>query len=225
MISKEEVKYYGGMDRGDWAELKLKTILPNLPNTIISDIGSGFGWFGPIIKKYGLQWQPFDYTRKIEETRIWDLNDPAPPNSKSPGCIIFLEVLEHLSNPELAIKNMAHHIEKGGYIILTTPNPLSAKSKFTLLFKNQLYAFQPKHLKEHHVFVPLPHVVIYYFEKYDFELIEYAVLGKIENPKFRIKFNFFKEILIFSFYTILGFFEKSSRGSTQAFFFRKNNIF
>jgi hypothetical protein len=66
-----------------------------------------------------------------------------------------MEVLEHLSNPELGIRNIAEYMEKGAYMVLTTANPLSAESKFSYLFKNNLYAFQPKNLREHHVYVPL----------------------------------------------------------------------
>ena len=223
MIDKHKIKFYKDLQRGEWAELKLKEISSSLPNRIISDIGSGFGWFGPIIKNMDLKWQPFDYIRKIDEAQIWDLNNPAPVNCKAPGGIIFLEVLEHLSNPELAIKNISNHIEKNGFIAVSTPNPFFTRSKITMLFKDQLYAFQPKHLKEHHVFVPLPHVVVLFFKNHGFELMEYAVLGKSYRPKFSWRLNLWKAWLVFFLTQILGFRNRTSVGPTQAFLFKKTD--
>lgn len=215
------MKNYKNLDRGQWAELKLSEVVNQLPNIVVSDIGSGFGWFKPIVNKYNLQWQPFDYVKKIEESIIWDLNDPIPAISKNPGFVVFLEVLEHLSNPELAIKNISNHIESGGYMVLTTPNPFSAESKFTLLFKNNLFAFQPKHLIEHHVYVPLPHIVQFHLENNGFKVIETATIGKLYLPKFRFKFNFLKEMVRFSFLQLLVLFNPESKGHTQAFFVKK----
>ncbi len=212
------MKNYKDLDRGKWAELKLKEVLDKLPNKIVSDIGSGFGWFKPIIQELNLQWQPFDYVKKIEEVTIWDLNNPAPENTKNPGFVVFLEVLEHLSNPELGIKNISNHMEKGAYMVLTTPNPLSAESKFAMLFKNNLYAFQPKHLVEHHVFVPLPHIVQFHLENNGFKIIELATIGKLNSPKFSLKFNYIKSLIHYFILKIMVAFYPESKGHTQAFF-------
>lgn len=212
------MKNYKNLDRGQWAELKLSEVVDKLPNNVVSDVGSGFGWFRPIAEKFNLIWQPFDYVKKIEESTIWDLNNPVPANKQKPGFVIFLEVLEHLSNPELGIKNISNHIERGGYMVITTPNPYSAKSKLTLLLKNNLYAFQPKHLIEHHVYVPLPHIVQFHLENNGFEMLEATTIGKLSIPKFRLKFNYLKEIILYCLLQILVFFNPESKGSTQAFF-------
>ncbi len=101
MNSRTEVKYYKDLNRGDWAERKLEEILQSLPNSTVSDVGAGFGWFGPVVRKMGLDWQAFDLIKKIEDVQIWDLNYPAPIRVKSAGLIVLLEVIEHLSNPHL----------------------------------------------------------------------------------------------------------------------------
>jgi 2-polyprenyl-3-methyl-5-hydroxy-6-metoxy-1,4-benzoquinol methylase len=212
---------YKDLDRGTWAELKLKEVVNKLPNKVVSDIGSGFGWFKPIIQSLNLEWQPFDYVKKIEESTIWDLNNPVPENMKKPGFVVFLEVLEHLSNPELGIKNISNHMEKGAYMVLSTPNPLSAESKFTMVFKNNLYAFQPKHLVEHHVYVPLPHIVKFHLENNGFEIIEMATLGKLTKPKMMIHINYLKGIVHYLILLIFVFFRPESKGHTQAFFLIK----
>ena len=212
------MKNYKDLNRGQWAELKLSEVVHKLPNEIVSDIGSGFGWFKPIVEKFNLQWQPFDYVKKIEESTIWDLNNQAPENKHKPGFVVFLEVLEHLSNPELGIRNISNHIESGGYMALTTPNPLSAESKFTLLFKNNLYAFQSKHLMEHHVYVPLPHIVQFHLVNNGFEVLEVATIGKLSLPKFRIRINYLKELTHYFLLQLLVIFKPESKGGTQAFF-------
>jgi hypothetical protein len=215
-----KVNYLKSFSRGEWAEMKLQEVKAILPNVVVSDIGAGFGWFGPIVEELGLVWQPFDNVKKIEESTLWDLNESAPITAMKPGFILLLEVLEHLPNPELSIKHISEHIEAGGYIAITTPNPFYAKSKFSMLFKNQLYAFQPKHLKEHHVFVPLPHVVEFYLEKYGFEILEFGVLGSLKRPLFQFKLNYLKSLLK---YFIESSFSgsKQSKGDTHYFFAKK----
>jgi SAM-dependent methyltransferase len=212
------MKNYKNLDRGQWAELKLSEVVAKLPNTIVSDIGSGFGWFKPVVDKFNLQWQPFDYVKKIEESTIWDLNNPAPEQAKSPGFVVFMEVLEHLSNPELGIRNISNHIATGGFMVITTPNPLSAQSKFSLLFKHNLYAFQPKHLIEHHVYVPLPHVVKFHLENNGFEILEVATIGNIQLKKFKISIHYIKDLIGFLFLKFFVLLKPESKGHTQAFF-------
>lgn len=212
------MKNYKNLNRGDWSELKLSEVLTKLPNTIVSDIGAGFGSFSSSVKKFNLEWQPFDYVRKINESIIWDLNNSAPIIAKSPGFVVFMEVLEHLSNPELGIRNIASHIEVGGYMVLTTPNPFSAETKFSMLFKNNLYAFQEKHLVEHHVYVPLPHIVQFHLKNNGFEIIEMATIGKLIRPTFYFHFNYIKDLVRYFILLLFVLRKHESKGHTQAYF-------
>jgi hypothetical protein len=209
---------YKNLDRGQWAEVKLKQVIDQLPNRTISDIGAGFGWFQPIAKRFQLEWQPFDYFSKINESTIWDLNNPAPENAIQPGFVVFLEVLEHLSNPELGIRNLANHIEKGGFMVVSTPNPYSAASKFSMVFKNCLYAFQEKHIIEHHVYVPLPHIVRFHLENSGFEILEMATIGKVLAPRFYFKVNYLKDLVHYFILKLLVLIKPESKGHTQVYF-------
>jgi hypothetical protein len=213
-ISK--ANYHKSLNREEWVEMRLREVKKQLINTVVSDIGAGFGWFGPIIKEMDLIWQPFDYVKKIEESTKWDLNEPVSESVKKPGFVLLLEVLEHLPKPELSIKHISEHIQVGGFIAITTPNPFYAKSKFSMLFKNQLYAFQPKHLVEHHVFVPLPHVVEFYSEKHGFEVLEYGVLGSLKRPNFQWKLNYIKGLFRFFIERWMGI-SQNSKGDTHFF--------
>ena len=212
------MRNYKNLNRGQWAELKLSEVVDALPNRVVSDIGSGWGWFRPIVESFNLEWQPFDFVKKIDESTMWDLNHKAPEKVKTPGFVVFMEVLEHLSNPELGMRNISEHIETGGFMVLTTPNPLSAESKFTYLFKNNLYAFQPKHLVEHHVYVPLPHVVRFHLENNGFEVLEFATIGDVIAPKISFTPKYLKELLHYLFLKLFVVFHPESKGHTQGFF-------
>lgn len=164
------------IDREIFANTMLDKYYKKAPNEVVSDIGAGFGFMKSKIESLGKEWQPFDYYKKMEEITIWDLNRSEPPSVKKAGMVVFLEVLEHLSNPGLALKNIADHMAKGGYIILTTPNPRSSKSVINLFTKGTLYSFQEKHIKEHHVFTPWEHVVRFLLETAGFEILEYSIV-------------------------------------------------
>ena len=170
---KKNPTYFG---RKVFASEMLDKYFSQVPNNVISDIGAGYGNMKGAIEELGAIWQPFDYYKKMDFSVIWDLNNPCPVGFKKPGVVLFLEVLEHLANPLLGIQHIAEHMEKDGILILTTPNPQSSKNRLNLLLKGSLYAFQEKHLLEHHVFTPWEHIVKFYLETSGFEILEYAIV-------------------------------------------------
>ena len=187
-----KIKEYS--DRGLFADDMLDKYYRKAPNSIISDIGAGFGHMQNKVTSLSATWQPFDYIKKIEESIIWDLNHPCPDNCFNAGTILFLEVLEHLANPLLCLQNISNHLENEGFLILTTPNPSSSKNALNLLLKGRLYAFQEKHLKEHHVFTPWEHIVTFFLEECGFEIIEYCIVDtKHENRKTKSLKDFIKK--------------------------------
>mgnify|MGYP003633820962 FL=1 len=210
--------FYKGLKRDEWAELKLKSVKQSMPNNIVSDIGAGWGYFEKNIEKHNFIWQPFDYVKKLPESILWDLNNLAPNDVKRPGFVSFLEVYEHLANPELGIKHISEHILDGGFLALSCPNPFFSKSKYTMIFKNNLYAFQSKHLVEHHVNVPLPHVITFYLEKHGFHILEKGIIGQRNIPKFKLSFNFLKDLVKYALEKLLGGRSVLSKGDTQVYF-------
>jgi hypothetical protein len=140
--------------RADFAAVMIAKYFTNLPSNIFGDIIAGYGHMQNKVEKEGFIWQPFDSYKKIEKSIIWNLNTPYSVNAKKAGGALLLEVLEHLGNPQLGLKNIANHIVKNGVLILTTPNPQSSKNTLNLFLRGTLYAFQPKHLVENHVFTP-----------------------------------------------------------------------
>lgn len=163
-------------NRAVFADAMLKRYYAKSPNNTVSDIGVGFGHMKQAVETVGGKWQPFDLIRKIDESTIWDLNNPAPKSAKKAGIVIFLEVLEHLDNPLLGLQNISNHIEQGGVLVLTTPNPQSSKNTLNLFLRGALYAFQEKHIKENHVFTPWKHVVEHFLKQCGLEILEYAIV-------------------------------------------------
>ena len=163
-------------DRAIFTNEMLDAYFKSAPNKIISDIGAGFGHMQNKVESLDADWQPFDYFRKIDKSLIWDLNNSCPSEAKKAGTVLFLEVLEHLANPLLGLQNIANHLELGGILILTTPNPSSSQNTVNLFLKGRLYSFQEKHLIEHHVFTPWEHIVKFFLENCGFEIVEYGIV-------------------------------------------------
>jgi SAM-dependent methyltransferase len=163
-------------NRGEFAKTMLQKYFPISPNYIVSDIGAGFGHMKNDVLALKAKWQPIDYVKKIDESIIWNLDNIAPNKVEKAGVVLFLEVLEHLNNPLLGIQNISNHIEKGGVLILSTPNPQSSKNTLSLFLRGSLYAFQEKHLIENHVFTPWKHIVEYFLLQSNFEILEYAII-------------------------------------------------
>jgi SAM-dependent methyltransferase len=182
-------------NRYEFVEQKLNEILPNTPTKVVSDIGAGFGFLEKIVLNLQGIWQPFDYVRKIEKSLIWDLNQPCPHEVKTPDVVVFLEVLEHLANPQLGLENIANHAQKGSFLVLTTPNPHSSVNTLHLLLKSNLYAFQEKHLDEHHVFTPWFHIVKFFLENLGYQVIEYSAIDvEYKTEKSQNVKHFFKKL-------------------------------
>jgi 2-polyprenyl-3-methyl-5-hydroxy-6-metoxy-1,4-benzoquinol methylase len=53
-----------------------------------------------------------------------------------------VEVIEHLENPRRFVRELARIVRSGGWVVVTTPNQLSALSLLTLVVKGQFSAFQ-----------------------------------------------------------------------------------
>lgn len=72
-----------------------------------------------------------------------DLDAPAIPLDDATGAVVAaVETIEHLENPWAFVRELARLTAPGGWVVITTPNQLSALSKLTLVLKNSFNAFQ-----------------------------------------------------------------------------------
>lgn len=93
-------------------ELKYKEFCKHLDY-----ISQDFGMYDGVGDALGLQTNAWDQSKLDIISDITKI--PEPDNSFD--AIICIEVLEHLPNPVLAIKEFARLIKKGGNLIITAP--------------------------------------------------------------------------------------------------------
>ena len=143
--------------RYEWAS----SIINNLTedNPVVYDIGAKDSIILKSITK-NINYQAFDLEPEINSIYKWDINYEAEKFSNSADYVLFLDVVEHLTNPWNCISNLAKVMKPGAKLILTTPNPFWSESRFTLFFKTKMPCFTISDLElNHHVFTPWPHII------------------------------------------------------------------
>lgn len=60
---------------------------------------------------------------------------------KKADIIFFMDVIEHLYDPDKAIENLLNSLNKGGYLIISTPNLADLFNRFFLLFGLSLHNY------------------------------------------------------------------------------------
>ena len=78
-----------------------------------------------------------------------DLDRPLPVADGIAGTVISLETIEHLENPRAFVRELARVAAPGAWLLVTTPNQLSAMSLMTLLARQRFAAFQDVHYPAH----------------------------------------------------------------------------
>ncbi|CAN5345342.1 hypothetical protein BH23BAC1_BH23BAC1_50840 [soil metagenome] len=194
-----------------WYEFSVKKIkdLGLTNNHLIFDVGAGNCLLKNKITEIGSHWKGFDVKPRSEEVIEWDLKDPIPDKlNRKPDCILLLEVIEHLLNPEIGIKNLSEAAKKGTYLIITTPNPYWSVVRIKFLVFGIFPMFEKSDLENnHHVYTAWPHVLEYLLVKNEFEIIDSYTIGT--RAKFPL-FNFKPSYLIkFIFYFLRKIVEKS----------------
>ena len=71
-----------------------------------------------------------------------NLDGTLPLEDGSVDTAAAIEVIEHLDNPRAFVRELARVTKPGGWIVLTTPNQLSALSLMSLVTKGVFVAFQ-----------------------------------------------------------------------------------
>lgn len=72
-----------------------------------------------------------------------------PLDDASADVTAAVEVIEHLENPRAFVRELTRITRPGGWIVITTPNQLSALSLLTLIVKGRFSAFQERDYPAH----------------------------------------------------------------------------
>lgn len=107
----------------------------------VLDLGCGTGYGSAIIAKVAkdvlgidISREAIRYARKKYQAHnlnfeIMDISDYLGQNKKY-ECIICLEVIEHISQPQKTLSDISFLLSEQGILILSTPNGLNPKFKF-----------------------------------------------------------------------------------------------
>jgi len=74
---------------------------------------------------------------------------PIPIADASVDVAAAVEVIEHLENPRAFVRELVRIVRPGGWLVVTTPNQLSALSLLTLVTKGRFAAFQDREYPAH----------------------------------------------------------------------------
>jgi hypothetical protein len=83
-----------------------------------------------------------EFVRADVDERSWP---PIPAGDD----VAAVETIEHLENPWQFVRQLVALVRPGGWVVVTTPNQLSALSVLTLLARRRFSAFQDAHFPVH----------------------------------------------------------------------------
>jgi len=119
----DKPQYLGSKIRWDYVKAAIPDHKDFAVHGIALDIGAEGGLYRDLIKSKGYDYRGCDIDPKgiaIEKCDAYDLETLELYDKCD--LIIFVDVLEHLDDPEKAIKEMKHCLKPGGTLIFHTPN-------------------------------------------------------------------------------------------------------
>lgn len=158
----------------------IKKYAENIKSGNVLDIGCAYGFmlerFPYSFKRFGLDVS--EYAIKIAEKRlsdavlkVGDAQDKIPFKSNLFDIVLMNDVLEHLENPEAALRNTKKVLRKGGMLYITTPNLNAVRRAF----------FKIPDKREHHISMFKHSDLIRLLEFLGYEILEgwtFINLGK-----------------------------------------------
>lgn len=122
---------------------------------VLADVGCGTGdlWEalrGPFRSCIGVDAVRYDGLPADVDFRPADLDATALPLADAGVDVAAaVEVIEHLENPRAFVRELSRIVRPGGWVVVTTPNQLSALSILTLAIKGRFSAFQDEAYPAH----------------------------------------------------------------------------
>jgi SAM-dependent methyltransferase len=214
------------LSRYNWASDSIDRYLDKVKLNEVYDIGARDSILKSYLHSSNIHYKGFDLEPLNDEVRKWNLENEFPfPNEEKADLVCLLEIVEHLNNPWLAIRNLSDVLKPGGYLFLTTPNPLWSRSRISLLFKGFLTCFTQSDLDlNHHVFTPWPHIIERLLKDNGFEIIEYSTLdGKTQLFRKPLKYYLPLQLLFRTILILIEKLDKKSCGMSYAILAKKIN--
>jgi SAM-dependent methyltransferase len=126
---------------------KVLGCLEAFPRGFVLDVPSGQGAISKELEKLGFKVFLGDIARQNILYKNWrcvqiDMEKPFPFKEKTFDYGVCVEGIEHIENPYGLVREFARVIKKGGYLIITTPNVMTIKSRLRFLFYSYLDYFR-----------------------------------------------------------------------------------
>ncbi len=127
---------------------KILSLIGNVTNKKIIDIGCANGYFGRLLQESGNEVFGFDISEQaiaeskkvLSSAEVLDIQkDILPFESGSIDIAIFSETIEHLFLPEKALQEIKRVLKDNGYVLITTPNFLVLSNRIKMLLGNFTY--------------------------------------------------------------------------------------
>lgn len=195
------------------------------PDAIVFDIGTGAAPMRPAVEKARLKWFGFDLFPRAPDVRRWDLTkEVVPADGEKADLVLLLDVIEHVFDVNSAMTNIVDAMKPGGVLLMTVPNPHWSRARTLHLFTGEPACFTQHDLDvNHHVFMPLVHVMEKLVANHGLKIESYVTLDGKEGewPKPRFSPAFIAGIFESMFRKVLEAFDKSSRGMSYALVLRR----
>lgn len=133
---------------------KIISLLINEKSGRVLDLGCGDGDYSVELKDLGFEVIAADLDEKRFKHRgeinfkVCDVAEPLPFPDGDFDYVIAAELIEHLKNPYVAMKEINRVLKNGGQLILSTPNVLSLKSRLRYLFEGCYEYFRETPLEQ-----------------------------------------------------------------------------
>jgi SAM-dependent methyltransferase len=164
------------LSRYAFAEDVAKRRLDAASAKTIFDVGAGDGIMKCRLEAAGFKWFGFDIAARDGIGR-WDLGDPCPVQDVAADLVLWLDVIEHLGNPGLALDHIVATMAPGATLVVTTPNPRWSRSRLWALHSGYPACFTQADLDLNgHVFPVWPHILERMLTERGFAIAEYVTL-------------------------------------------------
>jgi 2-polyprenyl-3-methyl-5-hydroxy-6-metoxy-1,4-benzoquinol methylase len=144
----------GGMSHAAIYRMVRRALAGRRPGGVVVDVGCGgghlHGELGGLFDRYvGIDLISYPGAPSEARRVLADLERPLPLADEVADVAIAVETIEHLENPRALVRELARVARPGGFVVITTPNQLSALSLLTLIARRRFAAFQDVHYPAH----------------------------------------------------------------------------